>query len=42
MISGIASGNSTRQSSWRSVIPIPRPESLAAPGTFASPITMLR
>ena len=42
MISGRARGSSTRQSSWRSVIPMPRPASLLSTGTFASPATMFR
>ena len=36
-MSGIASGSSTRHSSWRSVSPMPRPASLASSGTFCSP-----
>ena len=37
MISGSASGSSTRQSSWRSVIPIPRPASWTAAGHVGEP-----
>ena len=42
MISGTASGSSTRRKSCWSVIPIPRPASLVDAGTLASPMTMLR
>ena len=42
MISGIASGTSTRQSSWRSVRPIPRPASFVSSGTLSSPVRTLR
>ena len=41
-ISGTDSGSSTRQSSCRSVMPMPLPASFASGGTFASPATMLR
>ena len=42
MISGTASGTSTRRKSCWSVIPMPRPASLLEVGTLASPVTMLR
>jgi len=42
MISGSASGSSTRQSNWRCVRPIPRPASRTFSGTPFSPVTMLR
>ena len=42
MISGTASGSSTRRKSWLSVMPMPRPASLAPSGTLASPATVLR
>ena len=41
-ISGSASGSSTRQSSWRSVRPMPRPASFVSAGTLSSPVMMLR
>ena len=42
MISGIASGTSTRQSSWRSVRPMPRPASFVSSGTLSRPVRTLR
>ena len=42
MISGSASGSSTRHSSWRSVRPIPRPASRASAGTPSRPVMTLR
>ena len=42
MISGIASGISTRQRIWRSVMPMPRAESLAEAGTLSRPTVTLR
>ena len=42
MISGSASGSSTRHSSWRGVSPIPRPASRVSAGTFSKPAMKLR
>ena len=42
MISGIASGSSTRQRICRSVRPIPRPASLTESGTLSRPRIVLR
>jgi hypothetical protein len=42
MISGSASGTSTRQSSCLSVRPMPRPASFVSSGTLSSPVRMLR
>ena len=42
MISGSASGSSTRHSSWRAVSPMPRPASRASSGTLSKPAMTLR
>ena len=42
MISGSASGTSTRQSIWLSVSPMPRAASLVSAGTLSRPVTTLR
>ena len=42
MISGIASGISTRHSNWRSVRPMPLPASLMSGGTLSRPVVTLR
>ena len=42
MISGSASGSSTRHSSWRCVRPMPRPASRASAGTPSRPAMTLR
>jgi hypothetical protein len=42
MITGQASGNSTRRSCWRGVIPTPRAASTIAGSTPRMPVTVFR